>query len=389
VSLLALRWRRGLRAVSLLAAVLALPAAADRGEDLERLREAISRSRERVAGYERRQRSLLEAVEALDIAAAELAREVRLARQHAERARAEHQAVEAEATEIERRLAVTQRAMSYRAVALYKSGELAGVRMLFSAGGVREFLARVSALRLLLERDAELLERHRAQTATLAAARERTLTAAEASEQAAGELRSRSADLAHERAAKKQLVARLHADRIRERVALVELEKAARALEETLANLRGSAPSASKPLSGPSFASLRHALSPPVDVPMARGFGRVIDEEFFTETFRKGVEYDAPRGTPVRAVADGHVRYAGWFRGFGRLVILDHGDEYFSVSGHLSEMAVAVGDRVNAGDLIGEVGDTGSLGGTQLYFEIRRGSDPLDPSEWLRQPDSG
>jgi len=385
----ALRWRRRLRTAALLAAVLALPAAADRGEDLERLREAIHRSRERVAGYERRQRSLLEAVEALDIAAAELAREVRLTRQRAERARAEHQAVEAEAAAIARRLAVTQRAMSSRAVALYKSGELAGVRMLFSSGGVREFLARVSALRLLLERDAALLERHRAQTASLAVARERTRTAAEASEQAADELRRRSRDLADERANKKRLVARLHADRTRERLALVELEKAARALEETLASLRGSAPRATAPLSGPSFASLQHALPPPVDAPMARGFGRVIDEEFFTETFRKGVEYDAPRGTPVRAVADGDVRYAGWFRGFGRLVILDHGDEYFSVSGHLSEMAVAVGDRVNTGDVIGEVGDTGSLTGSQLYFEIRRGGEPLDPGEWLRKPDSG
>jgi len=388
VSTAAARRCRCAAVVVLAAALLASPAAADRADDLERLREAIRQSRERVAGYERRQRSLLETVEALDVAAAELAREVRAAHRRAEDARTEHQAVEAEAAEIARRLAATQQAMSRRAVALYKSGELGGVRMLFSAGGIREFLARVSALRLLLERDAELLERHRRETATLAAAQERTRVAAEASERAAEELRLRNRDLSEERAAKKRLVARLHDDRTRERAALVELEKAARALEETLANLRGDVPESDAPLSGPSFASLQHVLPPPVDVPVARGFGRVVDAEFFTETFRKGIEYDAPRGTPVRAIAEARVRYAGWFRGFGRLVILDHGGGYFSVSGHLAEMAVGVGDRVSPGDVIGEVGDTGSLSGTQLYFEIRRGSEPLDPSQWLRSVDS-
>jgi len=368
---------------------VAAAAATDRGRDLERLRAAIRESRERVAAYEREQRSLLDAVEALDRAAAVLTREVRSARARADRARSELAQIEAEAASIARQLQMTERAMSTRAVALYKAGELAGVRMLFSAGGIREFLARVSALRLLLGRDAELLLRHRSQSASLAAARDRARTAAVASEQAATQLGERERELAGERRQKRQLMARLHGDRKRERAALVELEKAARALEETLATLRDAPEEPESPLVGPGFASLQRRLPPPVDAPVARGFGRVVDDEFFTETFRKGVEYDAPLGAPVRAVAAGHVRYAGWFRGFGRLVILDHGDDYFTVSGHLSEMTVAVGERVARGEVIGAVGETGSLSGPQLYFEIRRGSEPLDPDDWLRQGDSG
>jgi septal ring factor EnvC (AmiA/AmiB activator) len=362
---------------------------ADRAEDLERLRAAIEQSRDRVADYERRQRSLFEAVESLDRAAAALGREVAAARGRAGVARAELQRVEAEAGKIEAQLRVTERAMSRRAVALYKAGDLAAVRMLFAAGGIREFLSRTSALRLLLARDGELLERHREQSAAFAGARERALEASVASEAAAAALLARERELAAERATKQQLIARLHDDRTRARAVLVELEKAARALEETLASLRDE-PSAPRPaLTGPAFASLRHALAPPVDAPIARGFGRVVDDEFFTQTFRNGVEYDAPFGLPVRAVASGDVRFAGWFRGFGRIVILDHGDGYFSVSGHLSEMAVAVGDRVGGGDLIGAVGDTGSLSGPQLYFEIRRGAEALDPRDWLRSGDSG
>jgi septal ring factor EnvC (AmiA/AmiB activator) len=96
------------------------------------------------------------------------------------------------------------------------------------------------------------------------------------------------------------------------------------------------------------------------------------------------VDLAAAEGTPVRAVADGSVRFAGWFRGYGKIVILDHGEAYFTVSGHLADTAVALGERVAAGDPVGSVGETGSLSGPRLYFEIRRGGEPLDPAEWLR-----
>jgi septal ring factor EnvC (AmiA/AmiB activator) len=64
-------------------------------------------------------------------------------------------------------------------------------------------------------------------------------------------------------------------------------------------------------------------------------------------------------------------------------VILDHGSGYYTVSGHLAELRVGVGDGVERGAQIGSVGDSGSLSGPRLYFEIRRGAEPLDPREWL------
>jgi septal ring factor EnvC (AmiA/AmiB activator) len=115
-----------------------------------------------------------------------------------------------------------------------------------------------------------------------------------------------------------------------------------------------------------------------------RGFGRVLDAEYRTETFRKGVDFVVERGEPVYAVAAGEVRFAGWFAGYGRMVILDHGDGYFSVSGHLDEIGVAVGDVLASGDAVGRAGETGSLTGPRLYFEIRRGAEALDPAGWLR-----
>ena len=82
----------------------------------------------------------------------------------------------------------------------------------------------------------------------------------------------------------------------------------------------------------------------------------------------------------MRAGAPGEGRVAGWYRGYGRIAIIDHGDRYFTVSGHLADLFVDVGDPVGEGDTIGSVGETGSLSGPSLYFEIREGSEPVDPA---------
>jgi murein hydrolase activator len=359
----------------------------DREQELERLRQAIQESRERVADYERQQRGLLEAVEALDQSAAYLATEVAAAERGAQRARSRLAKIEAEAAELAAQLARTKQAMRVRAVALYQAGNVGTLRLLFAAGGLREFLARVRALRVLLGHDADLLARHQAQSEALALAEARAREQVQVRSEAEQRLRERSLELEAERGAKRSLASRVHADRTRERAALVELDKAARALEETLARL-GAEPSPPRPPSeGAGFAGQKGRLASPVQGRVSQGFGRVVDADFGTQTFRSGVVFEAALGTPVLAVAPAVVRFAGWFRGYGRLVILDHGDRFFTVSGHLAELEVEVGDAVAAGEEIGTVGDTGSLSGAGLYFEIRRGSEPLDPGQWLASAD--
>lgn len=367
-----------------LALALAAPAAADRRSDLDALRDAIAESRKRVGDYEREERSVLEVLESLDRTAELLARELATARREAAEAGTELARIEREAAELERRLRATERAMSNRAVALYRAGDLGTVRMLFSADGLPEFLSRVSSLRVLLEHDADLLARHQAESRALEAARVRYAQSAERLVVAESELATRQQEIGAERSRRRRVVTRLHSNRARERAALVELEKAAQALEETLVSLGATSPAPGREIAGPPFLSLRRRLDPPVDAPIVHRFGREVDAEFLTQTFHSGVVFDAPLGTPVDAVAAGAVRFAGWFRGYGRMVILDHADGYFTVSGHLDHVGVEVGDVVAARQAIGSVGETGSLFGPRLYFEIRQGAQAQDPADWLR-----
>lgn len=351
------------------------------GGQLDELHDAIRQSRERVSGHERQQRELLDQLEEIDRNLEELAGRVSAAQEAAEEARAQLALMETERTRLGAQLAATRRAMSARVVALYKAGEVGPVRVLFSSTSLTELLARMSALRALVEYDGGLVARFRRDQANLEAAGRLAGVAAVRLEEAATQLRERSESVAVERGSRRTLLARVRGDRAQERALLIELEQAARALEQTLVTLRDRPGSAS--LDGLGFERRRGRLARPVDADVALGFGRIVDAEFLTETFRKGVELGAPAGDTVRAVAPGEVRFAGWFRGYGRIAIIDHGDRYFTVSGHLADLFVDVGDPVGEGDTIGSVGETGSLSGPSLYFEIREGSEPVDPTLWL------
>jgi len=136
---------------------------------------------------------------------------------------------------------------------------------------------------------------------------------------------------------------------------------------------------------GTSFGGLRGLLPWPADGRVVSGFGAQVHPRFGTKTFRNGVDIAASEGSAVLAVHAGQVVYAGWFKGYGNLVILDHGNEFFTLYAHIEEIVVNEGDGVRQGQRVGTVGDTGSLEGPRLYFEVRHQGRPQDPEQWLRQ----
>lgn len=113
-------------------------------------------------------------------------------------------------------------------------------------------------------------------------------------------------------------------------------------------------------------------------------FGDRAEKTFGTTTSHGGIDIKAPIGSSVYAVAPGVVAHADWIRGFGQVVIIDHGDHYYSVMGHLADVQAQAGDVVIMGQSVGRVGDTGSVSEAVLYFEIRHGDQALDPLVWLR-----
>ena len=98
----------------------------------------------------------------------------------------------------------------------------------------------------------------------------------------------------------------------------------------------------------------------------------------------KGLWIAAERGTPIKASARGRVAYAGFMHRYGLIVILEHEDNHFTLYGHLDNVAVSGGDTVALGETIGQVGDSGGHESTGVYFEVRKGTEPLAPRNWLQ-----
>lgn len=130
------------------------------------------------------------------------------------------------------------------------------------------------------------------------------------------------------------------------------------------------------------FAALRGKLVPPVAG--GRILARFDQPRSGGGTRWHGLLFKAANGAPVRAAASGRVVYADWLRGYGNLVILDHGAGYLTVYGHNDTLQVTVGERVESGQTIAQAGNSGSVSDSGVYFEIRKAGQALDPKPWLR-----
>ena len=212
---------------------------------------------------------------------------------------------------------------------------------------------------------------------------------AEAMKQVLAQLAVQQQQLAQSQAALQVQEDRLRAaldhlaeDEQSQKEAQAELQEEAIQLERLLNNLLGKKrPDAFLPATR--FESLRGELPLPVDGSLAEGFGEHIHPKFHTKTVQTGLLVSAELGAPVRAVADGKVVFAEAYQSYGPMVILDHGDGWFSLYTHLQGLAVAKGQVLRGGEPVGEVGDT--VDGPRLGFEIRHLAKPEDPQKWLKR----
>ncbi len=131
--------------------------------------------------------------------------------------------------------------------------------------------------------------------------------------------------------------------------------------------------------SGSDFASLRGKLHLPVRGDVTNRFGASRED---TGVSWKGLFIKAAEGNDVKSIADGRVVFADWMRGFGNLIIVDHGSGYMSLYGNNQAVLKHVGDEVDAGDTIASVGNSGGNESNGVYYELRHNSQPYDPLSW-------
>ncbi len=374
------------------AAAPADPGLADRiaGEsaELERIRQELERAKQEQKTVAARETKILTQLNSIDseitlkarLVSGLVRKEERLAGDLARtRTRLEQQQAKLE----ERRAILARRLRN-----IYKVGEKPGLQVMLGATSAVDLVRRFDWLLLVAAQDRKLADDVREQLAVvkrteaeLARKQDEVRAIREESEGERDKLvrtredRSSLLDsVRQEKRKKQQLVTELEASEKALKTLLAELEERARAR---------TAPGQELPAEGTAFASAKGRLPWPVQGKVSRWFGVQKDPRFGTSTFNGGIDIQAEKESDVIAVHHGRADYVDWLPGYGQCIIVNHGDGYYSLYAHTSKVFVSVGDVVRAGEVIASVGDTGSLLGDVLHFEIRKDAEPVNPAPWL------
>jgi septal ring factor EnvC (AmiA/AmiB activator) len=363
---------------------------------LQQTERQLREERRKAEEARAKESSVLAEIEVIEKRLAEKQREIARLDARMKRAGGELQALRGEVHQLEVQRAGQQSALARRLRAMYKVHVQGGALPLLLAGD--DPTARAASIRYLgslASLDARLIQEYRGTSDRL--------------EDRRGREEARQRDLASLRADAQREQSEVDADAAKRRVLLAkvrderayhermvgELTDAARRLEAFIRDLQakqrrlakipppGKPGTEAPPAVG--FGGLRGRLPWPTDGRVVSGFGAQVHPRFGTRTFRNGVDIEAGEGRDVAAVFAGHVVYTGWFKGYGNLIILDHDNEYYTLYAHVADIVVREGDDVKQGQRIGTVGDTGSLEGPRLYFEVRFQGKPQNPEQWLRQ----
>jgi murein hydrolase activator len=386
--------RRILIALPVLLALLVADAGAVRAEDseekkqeLQRIKQEMQDKKLKLQRADKRERSILTELEKIDreiqAGSTELADQRRKLRE-SEAALAE---IEQSNTVTTQELALLKQFYASRLRALYKMSRTGGYALaVLSSDSFTSAYRRIRYLGIIAERDQRMIREYGVALERLAS-REREVR------DRAGEILARReavekkrVSLESRRRKKAEILGSVKQEKTVYEATLKDLEESSsnlwamiRLAEQEKKTARKKAPVHD---AVPASAD-RNRFPWPVNGPVLTRFGTQRHPQFGTAIFRRGIDIEARTGDEVRAVHDGQVVYADWYKGYGRLVIVDHGEGLYTLYGHLSQLEVSGGDRVARGKVIGLAGDTGSLKGSKLYFEVRRNGEAEDPLLWL------
>ncbi len=352
------------------------------GTDQDQIRiieSHLFKERQKFEQFDFQEKDMLRQVSLLEGDIADQKRAINLLKKKVRAARTEIGKMEKRQARLERQLAETEARAGRRLIALYKYARKGCLRILANTVGLEQLRQRFVYLRAVSNEDTKELSRLAAESRRY---RSEIVEIKEQIYRKEAALKKEKADLIALRKDLEEKVVqlmRIHREKEFYETAVRELQRAAQDLKQTFAEIEETR-SGYRSIWSARFADSRRKLPFPLKGRVIRGdtlFGKM------NSSLSKGIFIEGS-DTEVRAVFPGRVDFSGRMKGYGEIVIINHGDRFFSVSAQLFRRLKKEGDLVNCGDVIGLVSRNAKTNKTRLYFEIRRGGKSLDPLAWLR-----
>ncbi|UCF87685.1 MAG: peptidoglycan DD-metalloendopeptidase family protein [Nitrospiraceae bacterium] len=270
-----------------------------------------------------------------------------------------------------------------RLKSLYKQRHGSIADILVSARDNKDLMKKVKYISFIAAYDSKLMNTYSGEIKELNSKMEHMEMLRKDLETNKNTVQKKTSELRTERKNKDKLLASIKSKRSSYEKMINELEDSSQRLREMIKELEKK--KASLPPKGIGFNKLKGRLPWPVYGEVLLPFGKQKDPQFNVVTYRKGIEIASDIGSAVLTVSEGQIVFADWFKGYGQLVIVNHGDGFHTLYANLAEIFHKAGDIIRKRQAVGKVGESGVLDAPSLYFEIRYKGKPLNPIDWLRK----
>ena len=351
------------------------------------LERKIKKGKADVKTFARKENTIIASLNETDIAISKARKRITASRAGLAALEKEIGNTESASESLMKQIQISEDYASRRMVALYKLSRLGKMNMLASADSITDFFQRKIYLERILDYDQKVLEnlgnnkiRFQTLLEDLNAQKKKKFSLE-------SDYKKQIRVMSRKKARRSELLANIRSKKSLKLASVNALKKAAKALDKKIHALilkSRETEKPGKPLSG-KFPKLKGLLKMPVKGKVISRFGKYKNAEFDVMNFRSGIGIKAGKGDPIRAVYAGKVLFSSWFNGYGNMLIIDHGNHYCTLYAHAEEVFKKEGDRVEAGEVIATVGDTGSMTGPGLHFEVRHNGKSVDPMKWLKK----
>ncbi len=351
---------------------------------IEQINQQLSQLRSRLKEEEKKESSLLSSLEKIRLNKKVLQNEMESLNLRRTVVVRQLNDLRIKAAETKKTLQKEKEAVEKTLVTLYRFGRLDFMHFFLKAGNLETFLRESKNLTFLARYQGEAISRYLKAINDLQALENDLQTKKSEAESLLQQARANQSRLAEEEVKNQKLLAEIKKNKSAYQQMMSELQDSQEQLQQLLKRLQ------SQEISLPSpFIPLyerKGKLPWPISGRVITRFGKEKHPRFNTVTVNNGVEIvPSGRDKNIKAVHGGRVVFTDYFQGYGNLLILDHGLSYYTLYGHCAGFLVRTGDLVRAGQDIAVVGDSDSLKGECLYFEIRHKARPVDPLQWLKR----
>ena len=287
--------------------------------------------------------------------------------------------IEPSLKKMEQKINTHKKVLGYRLRSIYKNGSIFPLKIMFSSNDINALFQNLKYMNLIAQHDAQLLRKYKIQYEKFEKDK-RSLYAVRAKlvglEKNA---KYKKDEIVKTKKEKSVLLKKIKKKKYFYKKVRKELVAASTNLNDLIDKLLVKIVSGE----GLDISDKKGRLNMPLDGRILNKFGKKRVKEYDSYIVYNGINVKAKKGSKVKAVFDGTVLYTGELEGYGNLVIIGHGKQYHSLYGHLDNIKVSTETVVKTGEVIALSGDSGSLEGETLYFELRKSGKPIKPNPWF------